>query len=150
MERTPARRPLSASPLYGWRKSVSFARISILVAALTFAISGVIWLASPQHLAEMVELSPSPVGLMELRAVYGGCFLGLGTFFLLCALRESWFRPGVVAQICVMGGFVAVRLLTLVLAGPPSVVLVILFAFEAGGLVLGAVALRGLNAVPAA
>ena len=124
---------------------MSLVRLSLLAAALTFIISALVSLVSPQSLAEMVELAPSPVGFMELRAVYGGFFLGLGVFFLLCFSRQSWFRPGLVAQICVMGGVVVVRLVTLVLVGPPSLNLAMLFALEAGVLVLSVVALRGSN-----
>ena len=124
---------------------MSFVRLSILAAALTFVGSALVSLASPQRLAQMVEFAPSPVGLMEVRAVYGGVFLGVGVFFALCACRESWFRPGLVAQICVMGGVVAVRSVSLALDGAPSVLLVMLFALETAVLVLGVVALRSLN-----
>jgi hypothetical protein len=128
---------------------MNLVRLSFLAASLTFMSSALVSLASPQRLADMVELSPSRVGFMELRAVYGGLFIGLGVFFLLCFSRESWFRPGLVAQVCVMGGIVTVRLLTLVLEGAPSLNLVMLLALEAGVLVLGAVALRSLSSKPA-
>ncbi|MBM4245288.1 MAG: DUF4345 domain-containing protein [Deltaproteobacteria bacterium] len=120
-------------------------RLSLLAAALTFIGSALMPLASPQRLAAMVEFGASPVGLMEIRAAYGGLFLGTGTFFLLCAGRESWFRPGLAAQICLMGGFVAARALSLAVDGMPSLMLAMLFACEATVLGLGVVALRRLG-----
>jgi hypothetical protein len=76
-------------------------------------------------------------------------FLGLGAFFLLAAVR-AWYRSGLSAQVCLMGGFVGARSLSVLVDGAPSPFLVILFAGEAALLGLGLVALRKLREPSAA
>jgi hypothetical protein len=68
-----------------------------------------------------------------------GCFFGIGAFFFVFARRDEWFRPGLVAQAGVMGGFVLGRTLGILLDGAPSSFIAALLA---GEVLMAVVALR--------
>ena len=97
---------------------MKLARPSLYVMAVTFLGLGAMSLVAPTNLTSLVEPSmPTPIAIMEVRGVYGGLFFGIGAFFLVFARRDAWARPGLVAQLGVMGGFVLGRTIGVVLGG---------------------------------
>jgi hypothetical protein len=121
--------------------------LSLYVMAITFIGLGLMSLISPTNLTPLVELTmTTPVAIMEIRGVYGGLFLGIGTFFLLSARHQAWLRPGLVAQACIMGGFVLGRTVGILLGGAPNLFIAVLLAGEIFMAAVAVVALRQLNA----
>jgi hypothetical protein len=125
---------------------MKLARLSLSVMAATFLSLGLMSLIAPKNLTQLVELSmPTPVAVMEVRALYGGLFFGIGAFFLVFARRDEWFRPGLVAQAGVMGGFVLGRTLGILLDGAPSPFIAALLAGEVVMVVVALAAWRQLT-----
>ena len=123
------------------------ARISLYVGAIVFLGLGMMSLVVPGNLTPLVEIAmPTPVAVMEIRGVYGGFFLGTGLFFLLFARRDSWLKPGLVAQASIFGGLVLGRTLGIVIGGAPNLFIGGLLAGEIVGLFVALILLRGLDA----
>jgi hypothetical protein len=66
----------------------------LVLAGLGFAGFGAWLLFDPGGLARVDIVAAAPQGLVELRAFYGGCELGLGLFLLACAARPDWREAG--------------------------------------------------------
>ncbi len=125
---------------------MKFARLSLYVMAVTFLGLGAMSLVAPTNLTTLVELSmPTPIAIMEVRGVYGGLFFGIGSFFLVFARRDAWVRPGLVAQVGVMGGFVLGRTVGIVLGGAPNLFISALLVGEVFMVVVALAALGRLN-----
>ncbi len=125
---------------------MKLARLSLYVMAATFLGLGAMSLIAPANLTSLVELSmPTPVAIMEVRGVYGGLFFGIGAFFGAFARRDAWLRPGLVAQLGVMGGFVLGRTVGVVVGGAPNGFIGGLFAGEVFMAALALIALRRLG-----
>src|SRR5436190_13066312 len=90
-------------------------------------------------------VASNPAGLIELRALYGGLELGLGVFFLLCAARPDWRRPGLWAVLLGNGGIGLTRLAGIALGGVFTPFLVVALVWELGFAGLAAWALSGQN-----
>ena len=88
---------------------------------------------------------PTRIAIMEVRGVYGGFFFGTGFFFLLFARNQTWFRPGLIAQASVFGGFVMGRTLGIAFGGAPNLFIGALLVGEIFGLVVALVSLRQLS-----
>jgi hypothetical protein len=113
--------------------------------AVVFLGLGAMSLVAPTILTPLVEISmPTRIAVMEVRGVYGGLFSGIGLFFLLFARRDSWLRPGLVAQAGIMGGFVLGRTVGILLGGAPNLFIAALLA---GEVFMAAVALFVLRAL---
>ena len=126
---------------------MNLARLSLGVMAVTFLGLGTMSLIAPQELTRLVEISmPTPVAMMEVRGVYGGLFFGIGAFFLVFARHGPWLRPGLVAQVGVMGGFVLGRAVGVLVDGAPSRFITALFAGEVFMVVVAIAAWRQLDA----
>lgn len=103
---------------------------------------GLLFLVSPEALTEMVDTSmPTPVSMMDIRAVYGGMFLGVAAFWLLAASRDQLLGPGLVSLAMTMGGLVVGRTVGLA-DGRPNALVVGLYAVEIAGTLVALVALR--------
>ncbi len=110
---------------------MKLARVSLYVMAVVFLGLGAMSLVAPTNLTPLVEISmPTRIAVMEVRGVYGGLFFGIGFFFLLFARRDSWLRPGLVAQAGIMGGFVLGRTVGILLGGAPNLFIAALLAGE--------------------
>ena len=83
-----------------------------------------------------IEL-PTPSASIDFRASYGGLEIGLAVFFAICALRESWIRPGLIAQTASLGGFAFGRIIGLALDGTPQPIIYYLLVAECAGCILG-------------
>ena len=122
---------------------MKLARVSLYVMAVVFLGLGAMSLVSPTNLTPLVEISmPTRIAVMEVRGVYGGLFFGIGFFFLLFARRDSWLRPGLVAQAGIMGGFVLGSTVGILLGGAPNLFIAALLA---GEVFMAAVALFALR-----
>jgi hypothetical protein len=122
---------------------VNLARFSLYVVAVVFLGLGAMAFIAPTNLTALVEVAmPTRIAVMEVRGVYGGFFFGTGFFFLLFARREAWFRPGLIAQASIFGGFVLGRTVGIALGGVPNPFLGTLFVGEIVGLVVALVLLR--------
>jgi hypothetical protein len=122
---------------------MKLARVSLYVMAIVFLGLGTMSLVAPTNLTPLVEISmPTRIAVMEVRGVYGGRFFGIGFFFLLFARRDSWLRPGLVAQAGIMGGFVLGRTVGILLGGAPNLFIAALLA---GEVFMAAVALFALR-----
>lgn len=103
---------------------------------------GLLFLISPQALTEMVDTTmPTPVSTMDIRAVYGGMFLGIGAFWILAASRDRLLRPGLVSLAMTMGGLVVGRTAGLA-DGRPNALVLGLYVVEVAGTLVALVALR--------
>ena len=121
-------------------------RLSLYVVAVVFLGLGAMSLVAPTNLTALVEIAmPTRIAVMEVRGVYGGFFFGTGFSFLLFARHEAWFRPGLVAQASIFGGFVLGRTLGIVIGGAPNPFIATLLVGEIVGLVVALVLLRQLS-----
>jgi hypothetical protein len=123
--------------------SVNLARFSLYVVAVVFLGLGAMSLIAPMNLTALVEIAmPTRIAVMEVRGVYGGFFFGTGFFFLLFARHEAWFRPGLIAQASIFGGFVLGRTVGIAIGGAPNPFITALLVGEIVGLVVALVLLR--------
>ena len=60
---------------------------------------------------------PDGSATIDYAATYGGFQLGLAAFLAICALREQWVRPGLMAGGWTLAGIAGVRLAGIALAG---------------------------------
>ena len=121
---------------------MSIGRFSIILSAIVFGGFGVAFLLFPLLMASIVGIElPTPSAVIDVRATYGGLEIGLAMFFTICAFRESWIRPGLVAQAASLGGFAFGRIIGLILDGTPQPVIYYLLVAECAGCVLGLFAL---------
>ncbi len=96
----------------------------------------------PLFMASIVSIElPTPSAAIDFRATYGGLEIGLAVFFTICALRDSWLRPGLVAQAVSLSGFAFGRIIGLILDGTPQSIIYYLLVAECAGCVLGLYAL---------
>ena len=79
-----------------------------------------------------------PAARNEIRAAYGGMHVGIGLFLLATALRAELRAVGLWASLCIMGGLVAGRLVSITVEGSP------------GGFALGLMAVEGVAAAASA
>jgi hypothetical protein len=128
---------------------LKLARYSLYVFGFGFLGFGAIFLISPTTLTSLSEVAlPTSISMMEIRAVYGGFFSGVGLFLLLCTWNDSWLRVGLVAEASIMGGLLVARILSLIVDGAPSPFIAVLSASEIAGFVIVLAALRSLGWKP--
>lgn len=116
---------------------LGFARFTLCVVASVFLVLGAMSLIAPTILTPLVEIAlPTRIAVMEVRGVYGGFFVGIGAFFVLCAGRRDWLRPGLAAQASVFGGFVLGRTIGIAVGGAPNTFIGLLLGGEVVGFVV--------------
>jgi len=119
-----------------------FDRIYVAASALIYGGIGVACLVAPEALLAPVHVRPDDaVGVVELRAMYGGLEVGMAVFLLWC-LRTGQTRPGVVAAWASIGALGLVRGVAWVMAGAPPSLHPWLLLAEGTALVLGPLAYR--------
>lgn len=96
-------------------------------------------LSAPAALMEPLGIPlAGPAARNEIRAAYGGMHVGIGLFLLATALRADLRTVGLWANLCIMGGLVAGRLVGIAIDGSP------------GGFALGLLAVEGIAAAASA
>lgn len=122
-----------------------FPVIVLVLAGLGFAGFGLWLVFDPGGMARVDIVSSAPQGLVELRAFYGGCELGLGAFLLACAAKPEWREAGLWLVLLANGATGLARVLGIALAGwlfTPFLVGALVWEF--GFAALGAWALKSL------
>ena len=93
----------------------------LLARAASFIAFGVAFLLAPQKLAAYADLSTtSRLGLVELRAFYGGVQIGLGVFLAVAAMRREWQLPGLLCALLSLLGVFGARIYALTAEGCPA------------------------------
>jgi hypothetical protein len=123
----------------------TLARFSLALTALVFGGFGLTLLVFPTVLTGAGVALTTAEARAEIRAFYGGLELGLAHFFALAALRPGWFRPGLVAQAASLGGAALGRALGMIVDGAFTPMMLLLFAAEGAGSLLGLWALSRLR-----
>jgi hypothetical protein len=96
----------------------AFPTVVLALCALGFLGFGLWLLVDPAAaLAKIGINAGSAVGLVELRALYGGMELGLGLFLAWCALRPEWRQAGLWLVLLANGGAGLARVLAIGLGG---------------------------------
>lgn len=112
------------------------------MAGILFFAVGMAFLVEPVRMGDMVDLAVKrPRQMIEVRAMYGGLGVGLGTFFLVAATRIRWTRAALAAQIAAFGSLAAGRVVGMVVSGPDGL-MTLLAAIEAAGAGIGLIAFR--------
>jgi hypothetical protein len=125
----------------------TFSIMLLMLAGLGFLAFGVWLIVDPVGgLATVGIAALNPAGLIELRALYGGLELGLGVFFLLCASRPAWRRPGLWAVLLGNGSIGLTRLAGIALGGVFTSFFAVALVWELGFAGLAGWALRSKDA----
>jgi hypothetical protein len=95
----------------------AFPTVVLALCALGFLGFGVWMLLDPAALEKIGIGTSSKVGLVELRAFYGGMEIGLGLFLGLCLLKPEWQVAGLWLVLLANGGAGLARLLGVFLSG---------------------------------
>jgi len=121
-----------------------WATLTLALMALVFLLVAVQALVAPGVLLAPVEIGLHTASAhAEIRAGYGGCFGGLAVAFVAGARAPVWRRPALALGAVVLGLFVAGRLLSLGVDGPPNPYSWAMLGLEAVGFVSCAVLWRG-------
>ena len=116
---------------------MGFARAVLGVSGLLFAAIGMVFLVDPLPWAAKVDLvMPTSTAVTDIRAVYGGLDLGLGSFLIWCVCHIQRVKLGLVF----MG-----RLWGVLATGDMSEIIVILGFIEGLGIILHGVALWNMK-----
>jgi hypothetical protein len=122
------------------------ARLILALNGLAFAGFGLLFLIWPVAMASHVGLVAStPAAVIDLRATYGGCELGLAALLGFCAVSLGGTAFGLLAATCAFAGFAAGRLIGIVAAGGADTLTWCLLGLELGALLLDLTALRLLK-----
>jgi len=127
---------------------MSFPRIVLFCSAVVFIAIGLMFLVAPVHWASVVEIPlPTAMARTDLRATYGGFCLAMGGFFVICARRDGWIRPGLVALGLSAAGFGGGRLLGILLEGTASPLMLIFCGLETTTALVAWYLLRRLGSI---
>jgi hypothetical protein len=122
---------------------MSFPRISLILAGVSFLALGVVVLVAPEDLMRFAGLpADRPASVVELEARYGGLHVALGLFFLISSFRFRWVRAALGAQILVFGGLAAGRLAGLLQSPVRNRIQILYLSLECLGAALGFVGFR--------
>ena len=119
-------------------------RIALVFAAMVFGVPVPRGLFAPEPLANSLGLSATGVltGTMSSGPSMAASPAASRLFFVLASLRPAWHAPGLVAQLCLFGGLVVARVVSIAAEGSPGALVYGMIAVEAGGAVIALVALR--------
>jgi hypothetical protein len=92
----------------------------LVLAGVGFVGFGAAYALRPRGMGALTDVSPmSPTAGADFVATYGGFQIGFGLFLLACARRPEWLEPGLWAVVAALGGFGALRALTILVHGGP-------------------------------
>ena len=126
-------------------------RAVLLALSAGFVAFGVAFLLAPAKLAAYADVSTtSRLGLIELRAFYGGIEIGLGVFLAVTAMRREWQIPGLLCALLSLLGVFGARIYAMTVEGWPGATVLVLLAIELAGIVLAGFGLMRIREVSAA
>ncbi|MBY0279776.1 DUF4345 domain-containing protein [Candidatus Binatia bacterium] len=106
--------------------------VLLVICGLVLTIIGWHGLTTPGELMAPLDITlVGPTAHSEIRAAYGGMHVGMGLFLLVCALRPALQVVGLWADLCIMGGLLLGRLVSVVVDGIPAGFALALLAAEA-------------------
>jgi len=118
-----------------------FERAVGALGGITLVALGILFIASPDAMAALVELElTTPLARGDIRTVYGGLEVGLGLLQLGWLRSAEGVQRAIQLHLAVWGGLAGGRALGLLLSSAPLASGVGLFATELAGLALGVVA----------
>ena len=121
-------------------------RIFLLLQALIFTAFGIHSFLNPQSSMELLGApSMSPMGLYEMRGIYGGVSIGAALLFWAGFFKKDMERPALYFLLAYMGGYVLARVAALPLDGMPTGKMPFFVAFETISFVIAAALLRRNN-----
>ncbi len=121
-----------------------FSRVVLVISAVSFALFGIGFMAFPGYLVMLVTSSalPSAVAATDVRAIYGGMALGLGSVLFHCVHGDRGvLRIGLTGAALTFGLIALARLLGMLLGGS-NPMMYLLLASEVLGVASCAAALR--------
>lgn len=110
-------------------------RLVLVIIGMSFIGFGLAFVSYPGDMAAMVSIIlVEKSARTDIRAIYGGMELGIGVFFLTCAMRRDFVRIGLFASACVLIGMATSRFVGLLLDGfwQPAQLLFMLIEAAAG------------------
>lgn len=109
-----------------------FSQIILLGSAALFLGMGLSFLLNPNLLGGFLEVNlyESTTAQSEVRATYGGMFIGLATFFLISSFGRHLKLFGLLGLLCLTLGIAFGRLYGILNDSPVSFTTYGLFAFE--------------------
>ncbi len=127
------------------------ARGTLALTSLAFAYFGLMFLMSPGAMLAPLEIPvETALATAEIQAMYGGLELGASVFFMWGALSVPLVKPALLAEVCLVGGLGATRLVaTLVNGVQDSGLLWSFVGLELGSAALAAGLLVALGRGPA-
>ncbi|MGH9201069.1 MAG: DUF4345 domain-containing protein [Vicinamibacterales bacterium] len=109
-------------------------RLVLVIIGMSFFGFGAAFLAYPGDMASVVSIAlVNASARTDVRAVYGGMELGIGVFFLTCAMRRDFVRVGLFAAACVLVAMATSRFVGLLLDGFWQPLQLFVMLLEAGG-----------------
>lgn len=130
----------------GQSRAMTLGRVLLYLFGIGFMLLGVRFFADPRALTGESDVTlPNAKAVMEIRTVYGGMFAGLGLTLAMLSLRESDVGTGLRVLITVTGLVVAARIGAIALGQAPDVLFATLMGIEVAGIILAAIALRGIS-----
>ncbi|HEV7731873.1 MAG TPA: DUF4345 family protein [Candidatus Binatia bacterium] len=100
---------------------MTLARVFLVFTALVWLPYGIVCLLWPEHLADIAGVAAhTTTGSVELRAMYGGVSLAVGTAALMGALRAASMQSALTTIATVCAGIGTARLLSTAAAGELS------------------------------
>jgi hypothetical protein len=118
---------------------MTWPRLVVLLSALPFAGVGLAFVAAPVEMARLVGLEATSVTAdNDLRGVWGGLSLGCAALLAWCGARETRVDMGVRVQLFLYGGLASGRAVSLIVAGAPDALGLLLHGGEIVGVACGA------------
>ena len=106
----------------------------LVLSFVTISVIALLYGVSPRWFFDSFLLSEASPGIDQahiLRAVMT-LYLGLGLFWLFCAYSDKYRDAGVIVLAVFCGGLVAGRILSVIVDGVPSPILLVYIGMELG------------------
>ena len=120
--------------------------VVLLSASIGIGFIGLGYLISPQFMYGLYGIDLETVNEANMvRSAYGGLFLGLAVLFFLGVRRYQLATPALIALLTSMAGFAVGRVVSVIVDGMPSPLILSLIVFETIYAVLAAYLLSAKN-----
>lgn len=105
--------------------------VVLLSASIGIGLIGLGYLISPQFMYGLYGIELETVNEANMvRSAYGGLFLGFAALFFLGVRRDQLATPSLIALLTFMGGFAIGRVISIIVDGMPSPLVLSLLVFE--------------------